>query len=76
MQNDLSNYLNRELKDCLSSLTVVQGQARDTGNLYFAIELRFINGYSKRLFLRSDEQFAWINAFDQLDTETTINKEF
>lgn len=73
MDNTLSNYLNKDLKGVISNLQVVQGTAKDSGNIYYAIEISFINGYKKRLYLRSDEQFAWTNAFDQLLTEKQID---
>lgn len=73
MDNTLSNYLNKDLKGVISNLQVVQGTAKDSGNIYYAIEISFINGYKKRLYLRSDEQFAWTNAFDQFLTEKQID---
>lgn len=76
MDNSLAKYMNKNLKNCIADIQVVQGTAKDSGNVYYAIEMSFINGYKKRLFLRSDEQFAWTNAFDQLDTQTQIVNEF
>lgn len=76
MDSQLQNYLNRDLRGVIAGLTVVQGKAKETGNIYYAVEISFINGYKKRLFLRSDEEFAWINAFDQLQTQNTLDKEF
>lgn len=73
MQDTLSNYMNRNLKDIISNISVVQGTAKDSGNIYYAIELTFINGFVKRLFLRSDEQFAWINAIELLDSSKQID---
>lgn len=72
----MSKYLNKDLKKVLSSMEVVQGTAKDSGNLYYAIELTFINGYKKRLFLRSDEQFAWTNAFDMLEAQSLVEAAF
>lgn len=71
-ENALARFHNRDLRKSLASLTVVQGTAKDSGNVYYAIELGFINGYKKRIFLRSDEQFAWVNAFEQAETEEQI----
>lgn len=76
MDNALVRYLGKELKGAISSLKVVQGTARDSGNTYYAIELAFINGYTKRIFLRSDEQFAWTNAFEQLETQKQVDANF
>lgn len=76
MDNKLAEYLNIEIKGIIKSVRVVQGTAKDSGNVYYAIELQFINGYSKRLFLRSDEQFAWVNAIEMLKTNAIIDNEF
>lgn len=76
MDNTLSKYINKDLKGVIADLQVVQGTAKDSGNIYYAIEISFINGYKKRLFLRSDEQFAWTNAFDQLLTQKQVEAEF
>lgn len=73
---DLSKYLNQDLRAAISGLTVVSGTAKDTGNIYYAIELSFINGYSKRIFLRQDELFAWCNAFEQLEIQKQIDNNF
>lgn len=74
--NTLAKYLGKDLKKIINDLQVVQGTAKDSGNIYYAIEITFINGYKKRLFLRADEQFAWVNAFDMLDAQATIDKNF
>lgn len=75
MENQLSKYHNRDLTKSINNLTVVQGTSKE-GNVYFAIEITFINGYKKRIFLRSDEQFAWCNAFDMIDANKVIESEF
>lgn len=67
-ENQLAKYHNRDLRGAIQGLTVIQGTAKDSGNIYYAIELTFINGYKKRIFLRSDEQFAWVNAFEMAET--------
>lgn len=71
-QNSLAKYINQNLKDIISGIQVVQGTAKDSGNIYYCIELNFINGYSKRLFLRNEEQFAWVNAIETLN----VTKQF
>ena len=76
MENQLAKYLGKDLKGAIAKVEVVQGTAKDSGNLYYAVELTFINSYKKRLFLRSDEAFAWSNAFDQLETQSQINAAF
>lgn len=74
--NLLSKYLGRNVKNIISNVEVVQGTAKETGNIYYAIEISFINGYKKRLYLRSDEQFAWVNAIEQLESQVQVNAEF
>ena len=76
MENTLANHMGKNLKNIISEIKVVQGTAKDSGNIYYAIELNFINGYSKRLFLRSEEQFAWINAIEQLQTQQQVENAF
>ena len=76
MENTLAKYMGQDLKEIISDLQVIQGTAKDSGNIYYAIEITFINGYKNRLFLRGAEQFAWVNAFEQLQTQVQINKQF
>lgn len=75
MQNNLSNYVGKELKDAVSSLQVVRGTSKE-GNTYYCIQLEFINGFPKRIFLKQDEVFAWTNAFDMIDMNKQINVNF
>lgn len=74
--DDFSRYMNRNLKDTIVKLEVIQGTAKDSGNVYYALEFTLINGYTKRLFLQNAEQFAFINAFQQLDTQKQIDNNF
>lgn len=73
MENQLSKFMGRELKDAIASIQVVQGTAKDSGNLYYCIELHFINGFTKRIYLQSAEQFAWCNAFDLIKVNDLVN---
>lgn len=75
MESQLQKYHNRDLRGAIQNMTVVQGTSKE-GNIYYAIEITFINGYQKRIFLRSDEQFAWCNAFDMIDVNKTVEAEF
>lgn len=75
MPNSLAQYLNMELKGIIASVEVFQGTAKETGSPYYAIDLKFINGYSKRLFLKQDEQFAWVNAIEQLQVSNQMDAE-
>lgn len=72
MENQLSKYLNQSLVGAIHDVRVIQGTAKETGNLYYCIELTFINGFQKRLFLKQDEQFAWCNAFDLLNEDDSF----
>lgn len=74
--DNMQKYLGKELKGAISSLQVVQGTARESGKPYYAIDITFINGYQKRMFISNAEQFAWTNAFDQLETQVQINANF
>lgn len=71
--NALAKYQGQNLKGIISSIDVVQGTAKDSGNIYYCIEMQFINGYKKRLYLRSEEQFAWVNAFETLNVSKQFN---
>lgn len=74
MDNNLAKFMGRkDLKNAITSVEVVQGTAKDSGNIYYAIELKFVNGYTKRMFLRSDESFAWANAFDLIDVQRVVD---
>lgn len=63
--NPLSKYIgNTKLIESLDSIEVVQRTSKD-GNPYCAIDLKFVNGYTKTIFaFRSEEQFAFANAFE------------
>lgn len=63
--NPLSKYIgNSNLVNSLDSIEVVQRTSKD-GNLYCAIDLKFVNGYTKTIYaFRSEEQFAFANAFE------------
>lgn len=76
MENQLAKYLGKELKGSIAKLEVVQGTAKESGNVYYAVEITFINSYKKRLYLRNDEAFAWSNAFEQLETQRQVNAAF
>ena len=71
--NTLAKYMGQNLKGIISSINVVQGTAKDSGNTYYCIEMGFINGYKKRLYLRAEEQFAWVNAFETLNVSKQFN---
>lgn len=77
MQNNLSKYLGRDdLKNVISSLTVFQGTAKESGNTYYALELKLINGFPTRMYLKPDALFAWLNALELLDTNNQMDAAF
>lgn len=76
MENQLSKYVNRELYNAIESVKVIQGTAKESGNVYYAIEIRLVNGYSFRLYPKEGDRFAWMNAFDYLETSTQVEKAF
>lgn len=54
---DLLKYINRDdlASGVILHCNVVQGTARTSGKPYCAIELEFVNGFKKRLFLNDSE---------------------
>lgn len=69
MDNSLAPYMGRNLKNSLTSLEVCQGTAKESGNIYYYVELTFLNGFKKRLYLQSAEAFAFTNAFDLIEAD-------
>lgn len=75
MENQLQKYYGRnDLRKSIASLEVVQGKAKDSGNIYYAVEIKFINGYSKRFFPMDAEKFAITNAFDLIPVQEQIDE--
>lgn len=75
MDNTLSKYINRELVNSVESVKVISGTAKDSGNTYYAIEIKLCNGYSFRVYPREGDRFAWVNAFEYLETNSQLDKE-
>ena len=75
MENQLAKYLGRDLRGVIGGIEVVSGTSKE-GKPYYCIEISLINSYKKRLFLRSDEQFAWTNAIDLYDTQKQVDTIF
>lgn len=71
MENSLAPYVGQDVKNIIKKMEIVQRTSKD-GNPYFAIEMTFCNGYTKLLFVNSQELFAWTNALEMLDTEKQI----
>lgn len=63
--SELQNFHNQDLTDSIKLLTVKQGKSKD-GTDYYYLELTFINGFSKRIFVNSTESFGFLNAFQSL----------
>lgn len=62
---DNTKYYNRDFKAALASVELKTGTSKE-GNPYTYLNLVFINGYSKRLFLNDEALFALRNAIDTL----------
>lgn len=75
-QNQLAKYIGKDLKGSVANIQVVQGTAKDSGNIYYCLEITLINGYKYRKFMRGGEDFAWLNAFEQLDAQVQVNAAF
>lgn len=63
--SELKDYLNQDLTDSIKLLSVKQGKTKD-GTDYLYLELAFINGFTKRIFVNSSEMFGFLNAFQSL----------
>lgn len=68
----MENYLEKNYIKAIESLTCKQGIAKESGNPYYYIDLLLKNGYKKKIFLNSESQFAFTNAFDLADTEVQV----
>lgn len=67
--NPLQSFLNEDLTKVIKRVDVRQGQTKE-GQIYYYINIALINGYEKRLFLKTEENFCWTNAFDLLQAQT------
>lgn len=76
MENQLSKYQNKNLYNVIESVKVIQGTAKESGNIYYAIEIALVNGYSFRVYPKEGDRFAWVNAFEYLETNTQLDKAF
>lgn len=74
--NPLAKYINHDITKVIGKVEVIQGTAKDSGNIYYALETTLINGFKFRTFLRGAEQFAWENALDQLATQSQVESNF
>lgn len=63
--SELKDYHNQDLTDSIKLLTVKQGKSKE-GTDYYYLDLSFINGFSKRIFVNSSEMFGFLNAFQSL----------
>lgn len=61
----MDKYFNLEFKDAISSCQVKQGTSKE-GSPYSYIEIQFINGYSKRIFMNDEMKFAIFNSIDAM----------
>ena len=72
MQNQLNKYIGRDVKKIVKNVNIVSAVAK-TGNPYTCVDIVLINGYTKRLFLKSEEEFCFTNAIELLDTQTIVD---
>lgn len=63
---DLQQYKDEEIMDIISSVKIKEGKSKDSGNIYYYVNITFVNGYEKRLFLNNDERFAWLDAISSV----------
>lgn len=70
----MDKYLNNNIKNAIESLTVCQGTAKESGNPYWYLSLKFINGYEKRIFLNDDSKFAVLNAIETIQVSEIMNE--
>lgn len=71
----MEEYVDKDLKGAVKKLVLKQGVSKE-GNGYYYLELSFNNGYSKRIFLNSESQFAITNAIDVMETTRQLDKDF
>ena len=70
--SELQDFHNLDLTDSIKLLTVKQGKSKE-GTDYYYLELTFINGFSKRIFVNSTESFGFLNAFQSLQDYLPMN---
>lgn len=78
MDDALAKYFNRGdlTRKAVKDFRVVQGTAKDSGNVYYCVEIEFVNGFSKRMFLQNAEKFALSNAFEMVETTQQVESAF
>lgn len=69
----MEKYMNKNYKDVIDRIEVKSATAKDTGNLYYYLDIHFINGYSSRIYCLGDKQFAIQNALDMFDTQKVVD---
>ena len=67
--------INQDIKFALDSLVTGEGISKGSNNPYFFLDLKFKNGYSKRVFLNSESLFCIVNAVEQGSTPVDVNFE-
>ena len=70
--SEFQDYHNQDLTDSIKLLTVKQGKSKE-GTDYYYLELTFINGFTKRIFVNSTESFGFLNAFQSLQDYLPMN---
>lgn len=72
MENKLNKYIGRDVKKIVKNIDIVSAVAK-SGSPYTCVDITLINGYTKRLFLKSEEEFCFTNAIEMLDANTIID---
>lgn len=62
----MDKYINKDLTKGVSSLRVCEGVSKD-GVKYQYLDLVFTNGFNKRIFIDSREQFGIVNLIQSLE---------
>lgn len=71
----MEEIVNKDFKVAVKSAIVKKGTSKD-GNDYYYLSLEFVNGYEHRVFLRSDNIFAFKDALARVSHSEEAKKDF
>lgn len=63
----MDDYLNKNYVDIIRELIIKKETSKATGRPYYCFDLKFINGYERRIFLNNDQLFAMTDACRQIE---------
>lgn len=66
MDNQISNYKDRDIVGAIDSFKIVERKAKTTGNPYLCLELKLVNGFTKLIFFNRGEEFAFVQAIESI----------